>query len=65
MGHACLKFDNFFVAVWVKINETQAFDKERIPFISTEGALSRPLTYDNHPIPSHPIPEGALRRPLT
>ena len=22
--------------------------------ISTEGALRRPLTYDNHPIPSHP-----------
>ena len=44
MGHACLKFDIFFVAVWVRINERQPFDKEKIPFISTEGALRRPLT---------------------
>ena len=29
--------------------------------ISTEGALRRPMTYDNHPIPSHPFPHIALK----
>ena len=29
---------------------------EFMALISTEGALTRPLTYDAHPIPSHPTP---------
>ena len=28
--------------------------------IRTEGALRLPTTYDNHPIPSHPIPKASL-----
>ena len=31
-------------------------------FISTEGALRRPLTYDDHPIPSPPLHWIGLRR---
>ena len=38
-----------------------------IHIISTEGALKRPLTYDDHPIPSTPIrppkPPNELNRP--
>ena len=37
-----------------------------VPLISTEGALRRPLTYDDHPIPSiHLLPSrlNELNRP--
>ena len=44
----CPLYFSFFL--WVEVTEL----KTNNGFFGTEGALSRPMTYDNHTIRSHP-----------
>ena len=42
---------------WQQLWQPFAKEPAGLPIISTEGALRRPMTYDDHPIhPSTPIP---------
>ena len=48
-------------AKMVLIVRLETIQDTSVPLISTEGAIRRPMTYDNHPIPSHPIPSHPIQ----